>query len=95
MNASGYNNNNNIITIVITTIIIIIIIIIIITTGLPNVLQLGLPEIPYFNNGHYIVEPFNVGILSGIVTLWQVIIIMIITIIIVIIIIIFIIRSLS
>ena len=41
------------------------------SSGLPNVLQLGLPEIPFFNNGHYIVEPFNVGDLSGVVTLWQ------------------------
>jgi hypothetical protein len=34
-------------------------------------MPVGLPEIPYFNNGHYIVEQLHVGKTSGLVTLWQ------------------------
>jgi len=41
------------------------------SSGLPSVMPVGLPEIPYFNNGHYIVEQLHVGKTSGLVTLWQ------------------------
>lgn len=41
------------------------------SSGLPTVMPIGLPEIPYFNNGQYYVEQLRVGKTTGLVTLWQ------------------------
>lgn len=41
-------------------------------TGLPNVIPLGLPELPFFNAGSFCsLSPFKMGKTRGIATLWQ------------------------
>ena len=39
-------------------------------TGLPNILPLCLPELPFINSGSFIFGTFNVGDINGIATLW-------------------------
>jgi hypothetical protein len=40
-------------------------------TGLPSVIPLGLPELPFFNAGSFSLSPFKMGKTRGIATLWQ------------------------
>jgi hypothetical protein len=38
--------------------------------GLPNLMALGFPEVPYINYGHFGLAPLQVGNVCGIATLW-------------------------